>query len=71
MKRFALAVALACVLSGTTLAGDAHSVGAPEAAPSTPSSSVVVTVILTLISLVRWEFVYLPDEVNCLRAGAG
>jgi hypothetical protein len=53
MKRFALALALACVVSGTTMAGDAHSVGASEPAPSTQSSSVVVTVILTLISLAR------------------
>ena len=29
MKRFVLAIALACALSGTALAGDAHSVGAP------------------------------------------
>jgi hypothetical protein len=29
MKRFALAIALACVLSGSALAGDAHTVGAP------------------------------------------
>jgi hypothetical protein len=30
MKRFALAIALACVLSGSALAGDVHSTGAPE-----------------------------------------
>jgi hypothetical protein len=29
MKRFALAIALACVLSGSALAGDSHSTGAP------------------------------------------
>ena len=29
MKRFAMAVALACVLSVSALAGDIHSVGAP------------------------------------------
>jgi hypothetical protein len=34
MKRFALAIALACVLSGSALAGDIHSVGAPT--PSDP-----------------------------------
>lgn len=29
MKRFALAIALACVLSGSAFAGDIHSTGAP------------------------------------------
>ncbi len=29
MKRFALAVALACALSGSAFAGDGHTVGAP------------------------------------------
>jgi hypothetical protein len=29
MKRFALAVALACLLSGPVLAGDSHTTGAP------------------------------------------
>ena len=29
MKRFALVIALVCVLSGSVLAGDAHTVGAP------------------------------------------
>ena len=66
MKRFALAVALACVLSGTALAGDAHSTGAPATAPgdsstagapapapTTQSSSIVATVILTILSIVR------------------
>ena len=54
MKRFALAIALACVLSGSALAGDVHSVGAPAPAPAptTQSSSVAVTVILTILSLV-------------------
>lgn len=33
MKRFALAVALACVLSASVLAGDIHSTGAPEPVP--------------------------------------
>lgn len=48
MKRFVLAIALGCALSGTTLAGEIHSTGAP--APQA-SSSVVATVILTMISL--------------------
>jgi len=30
MKRFALAIALACALAGSALAGDIHSVGAPS-----------------------------------------
>ena len=34
MKRFVMAIALACVLSGSALAGDIHSVGAPV--PSDP-----------------------------------
>jgi len=53
MKRFALAVALACVLSGSVLAGDSHSTGAPEPAPTTQSNSIAATVILTILSLVR------------------
>ncbi|MGH9929713.1 MAG: hypothetical protein ACREA9_10885 [Pyrinomonadaceae bacterium] len=54
MKRFLIAVALTCVLSGTTLAGDIPTCGAPALAPSTTqSSSVVATVILTIISLAR------------------
>jgi hypothetical protein len=37
MKRFALAIALTCVLSGSVLAGDAHTVGAPApVAPPAP-----------------------------------
>ena len=66
MKRFALAIALACVLSGTALAGDshttgapapapgdAHSTGAPAPAPGSQSSSIVAAVILTILSIVR------------------
>jgi opacity protein-like surface antigen len=53
MKRFALAIALACVLSGSALAGDVHTTGAPEPAPTTQSSSVAATVILTILSLIR------------------
>jgi len=30
MKRFALAIALACVLSGSALAGEVHTPGAPS-----------------------------------------
>ena len=60
MKRFGLAIALACALSGTALAGEIHTTGAPDPgevhSTGTPapeaSSSVVATVILTIISLV-------------------
>jgi hypothetical protein len=44
-----LAIALACAISSSTLAGEVHSTDAP--APQA-SSSVVTTVILTIISLV-------------------
>ena len=30
MNRFVLAIALACALSGTTMAGEIHTTGAPE-----------------------------------------
>ena len=53
MKRFALAVALACVLSGTALAGDSSTAGAPSPAPGSQSSSIVATVLLTILSIVR------------------
>jgi hypothetical protein len=66
MKRFVLAVTMACALSGSALAGDIHSTGAPAPAPgdihttgapapapTTQSSSVNATVILTILSLVR------------------
>jgi hypothetical protein len=33
MKRFALAIALACALSGSALAGEIHSTGAPAPVP--------------------------------------
>lgn len=52
MKRFALAVALVCVLSGSVFAGDAHTVGAP-APGATQGPSIAATVILTILSLVR------------------
>ena len=69
MKRFVMALALACVLSGTALAGDIPSSGAPAPGdipssgapspglagdvPSTGAPSPIVTVILTILSLVR------------------
>jgi hypothetical protein len=69
MKRFAMIIALTCVLSGTALAGDIPSSGAPAPGdipssgapsparagdvPSTGAPSPIVTVILTILSLVR------------------
>ena len=61
MKRFVLAIALACALSGSALAGDSHTAGAPDPGDShTPgapapagSSSVATAVILAILSLVR------------------
>ena len=57
MKRLVLAVALACALSGTALAGDFPSTGAPSPGdfPSTgapESSDVVTAVILAILSVV-------------------
>lgn len=52
MKRFAMAIALACVLSVSALAGDIHTVGAP-APGDTQGPSIAATVILTILSLVR------------------
>lgn len=53
MKRFALAVAIVCVLSGSALAGDSHTAGEPAPAPSTSSSSVAATVVLAILSFIR------------------
>ncbi|MDQ1638838.1 MAG: hypothetical protein QOF62_2177 [Pyrinomonadaceae bacterium] len=51
MKRYLIALALTCVLSGSAFAGDIHTCGDAAPAP-TQSSSVTTTVILTIISLV-------------------
>ena len=70
MRRLALAIALACVLSGVARAGEIHSTGvvAPPPPPSTVNGgrgdpyhrcdrlrnqSTVLTIILTIISIVR------------------
>ena len=45
MRRFVMAIALACAVSGTVLAGDIHTTDSPAPAPPSP----VVTVILTII----------------------
>jgi hypothetical protein len=54
MKRLLLALTLACVLSGTALAGEMPTVEPAPAAPTSSGtqSSVVVTVLLTIISIV-------------------
>ncbi len=61
MKRLILAVALACALSATAIAGEIPTGGAPIAgeipttgapAPPPASNSLVVTAILTIISIV-------------------
>ena len=49
MKRFVLALVMACALSATAVAGDIHSTDSP--APP-PPSSVVTTVIIAIVSLV-------------------
>jgi hypothetical protein len=51
MKRFLLAIALACVVSGSAFAGDGHTVGAP-APGNTQGPTVAASVVLTIISLV-------------------
>ena len=66
MKRFVLAIALACALSGTALAGDFPSTGAPAPAPGdipstgapatngiTQCPGIATTVILAILRLVR------------------
>lgn len=55
MKRLALAIVLACVLSSTALAGEIHSVGAPAPATSgaTHGPAIATTVILAILSIVR------------------
>lgn len=53
MKRFVLAIALACALSGAAFAGDIHTAGAPEPVPGdTQGPSIAATIILTILSIV-------------------
>lgn len=52
MKRLLMSVALACVLSSTTLAGDIPAVDKSVAPVIATQSSAVVTVLLTIISAV-------------------
>ena len=55
MKRFALAIALACVLSGTVLAGDSGTTGAPAPASTgeTQGPGITMTVIIAILSTIR------------------
>jgi len=69
MRHLALALVLACVISGTARAGEIPTTGAaspqpsssvvttgeihPTGAPTPEASSTVLTIILTLISIVR------------------
>jgi hypothetical protein len=54
MKRFVLALALTCALSGTVLAGYIPTIGIAPPAPTEPqATSIATTVILTILSLVR------------------
>jgi hypothetical protein len=50
MKRFAMALALMCVLSISILAGDMPTGGKSEAPPPPPPA--LVTMVLTIISLI-------------------
>jgi hypothetical protein len=50
MKRFVLAIALACALSSTALAGNIPT--SDVASPQPQATSPVVTVILAIISIV-------------------
>jgi hypothetical protein len=52
MKRFLMAAAMTCILSGSVLAGDMPTCGAPAPASSGTQSSAAVSVLLTIISLV-------------------
>lgn len=51
MKRLVMAIALACVISSTAFAGIVHSTD--EAAPAPLTAGPTVTIILTILSLVR------------------
>jgi hypothetical protein len=54
MKRFVLALALICALSGPVLAGYIPTIGVAPPAPTEPqATSIATTVILTILSLVR------------------
>jgi hypothetical protein len=52
MKRFVLAITLACAVSVTAMAGEIHSTDAP-APGATQGSSIAAMMVLTILSLVR------------------
>jgi hypothetical protein len=59
MRRFILAIALACALSGSAMAGEIHSTGpepgetqTPPVPGATQGPSIAATVIETILSLV-------------------
>jgi hypothetical protein len=54
MKRFLIVIALACVFSGSVLAGDIHTTGAPAPAPGqTQGPGIAAAIVITVLSLVR------------------
>lgn len=52
MKRFLIALALTCLLSGSALAGHIDTCGAPAPVSGETESSVVATVILSIINAI-------------------
>lgn len=55
MKRFLMAVTLACALSASALAGNIPTGGAPEPAPASSGATHgpgIATIILTILSVV-------------------
>jgi hypothetical protein len=52
MKRFVLAITLACALSATALAGEISTTGAP-APGNTQGPGIAATIVLTVLGLVR------------------
>jgi hypothetical protein len=62
MRRLALAIVLACALSGAARAGEIHTTGVARAgeihstgvvAPQQPLSSAIAVIVLTIISIAR------------------
>lgn len=49
MRRFVLAVALACALSGPALAGDVHTIDAPAPPASSPVTTIVILTIIRIV----------------------
>jgi hypothetical protein len=53
MRRLALAIALACVLSGVAYAGEIPSTGVAAPSQPTTATNITTTIILTILSIVR------------------